>query len=1371
MEKERPLCKSKGKKTRGKQNSDEKEAKVDEIYKAVMQKVQEAMKNMNDGRSSVKLPNKAINDKKETITTHMKLDVKSIEVETQKEKQIDGSESSDNTKDIDLKQETLDTEKKTESSQKKEQNQTLETVKIKNTETEYTNKTNEGNCIKPKRGPGRPRKNPVITTMVSNQSETESIAGQKKNVTFSESTKFVENKGKQHKLQKSKNKSSALKKNPVEDSDNTSVDSDENLSQENKETITKNSFNLLEEQENEPPNVFPSYKGSTELERRLSNEKDSTDNLREKNELNKSIIKGSKEQNSSPVYDWYAQKTAQEKFQKTQIELQNLGYDFLNENRLVKFENGKITKNPFKYNPKNEAHYQEVAEKVTKYVQGIMETDYDMRKFYLFNGTYVYATPDFRHNPEMTVIIHGSGNVQSGVWARKICCSRGLTYGSQLPYIKHFTGKGQSVVCLNTNEPHHKTTKKPDPYGHAKSAFAEVIMCAGASRINIIAFSAGGSVLVQLIEDGIDFFRNYVYQVTLLDSIHGQNPEKYSEDTKIFLKDRGVHYIRSKQDLGKELTTHDLMKTLSANTTDHDDVPNSAFYLVTRDLDHTINNLKSKEASNKQSQMENMSVMAKLSLKALETYKAEERAKASSKFIDTSFGSPTHMSTPDINKVEKSKMVDAESDKHKTITDQPKSTESGTGERIEKQKKIAASDDSEDTSTKRNVKKRGRPSTQKTRDEDKTAITDDNQNKDLTKTDRKTRASTSIEDLTKITEPGTGDSTRKGAASTDATKDTSTIRNLKTRGNTSKMKTTDKDNESKADNNKDKDLTKNIRTTRASKLRLQQLKSEESGTGESSGKGKEIAAIDPKEDQSTTSNRKTRGSTVKEQGKKTNETIVTNEDNSTKGDAETKKNDLASEISEKVLEQYPIHQFNIDSFSLSNYNRNRMSLSTGHSAVFTHPSGFELGVYCPGPGEAIAFFDIKKDKKNFVDEGEYRDFAAATVSEHAIIEYDPYGENVANVHLSECSPILNITSQCDLMRRTLINKQKECDEHFQRTKKRKKLVLKKYKTRQIPLICYERLPAGQHSVIECVDCKQTYHQACVDSTDKEEQFKCLACTLPYKGIEWADGGIRNSCTVDNTFSCLALNQHFNKDFINQLPKKTPKWFKDAAMAASENDDALCHLLLHKKLLKSGHLTNNASDCLWGNPDMIYLELGEKKFLQTRNCTDTCKQNGKQYMGLPQLHHDEAYQNIERMTKEDDLVTMKKCLYCGEIQVRNKLTLADKEEPVIVPFQLDETSYSARFLAENLADSLVISGQQFELKQIIVNQSRRGHFMSLIKHPSGKWLAYDGMYKGPGRAHGQRYIRTNHFRLPATSDWSSEYSKVQSVEYVRTTKRK
>jgi hypothetical protein len=652
MEKERPLCKSKGKKTRGKQNSDEKEAKVDEIYKAVMQKVQEAMKNMNDGRSSVKLPNKAINDINETITTHMKLDVKSIEVETQKEKQIDGSESSDNTKDIDLKQETLDTEKKTESSQKKEQNQTLETVKIKNTETEYTNKTNEGNCIKPKRGPGRPRKNPVITTMVSNQSETESIAGQKKNVTFSESTKFVENKGKQHKLQKSKNKSSALKKNPVEDSDNTSVDSDENLSQENKETITKNSFNLLEEQENEPPNVFPSYKGSTELERRLSNEKDSTDNLREKNELNKSIIKGSKEQNSSPVYDWYAQKTAQEKFQKTQIELQNLGYDFLNENRLVKFENGKITKNPFKYNPKNEAHYQEVAEKVTKYVQGIMETDYDMRKFYLFNGTYVYATPDFRHNPEMTVIIHGSGNVQSGVWARKLCCSQGLQYGSQLPYIKHFTGKGQSVVCLNTNEPHHKTTKKPDPYGHAKSAFAEVIMCAGASRINIIAFSAGGSVLVQLIEDGIDFFRNNVYQVTLLDSIHGQNPEKYSEGTKIFLKDRGVHYIQSKQDLGKELTTHDLMKTLSANTTDHDDVPNSAFYLVTRDLDHTINNLKSKEASNKQSQMENMSVMAKLSLKALETYKAEERAKASSKFIDTSFGSPTHMSTLDINKVE-----------------------------------------------------------------------------------------------------------------------------------------------------------------------------------------------------------------------------------------------------------------------------------------------------------------------------------------------------------------------------------------------------------------------------------------------------------------------------------------------------------------------------------------------------------------------------------------------------------------------------------------------------------------------------------------------------------------------------------------------
>ena len=55
-------------------------------------------------------------------------------------------------------------------------------------------------------------------------------------------------------------------------------------------------------------------------------------------------------------------------------------------------------------------------------------------------------------------------------------------------------------------------------------------------------------------------------------------------------------------------------------------------------------------------------------------------------------------------------------------------------------------------------------------------------------------------------------------------------------------------------------------------------------------------------------------------------------------------------------------------------------------------------------------------------------------------------------------------------------------------------------------------------------------------------------------------------------------------------------------------------------------------------------------------------------------------------------------------------------------------------------------------------------MAYMKHaPTGKWLAYDGLYYGQSQPK-QRI--PNHFRLAKTSDLCYQFSKVTSVEYYR-----
>lgn len=72
-------------------------------------------------------------------------------------------------------------------------------------------------------------------------------------------------------------------------------------------------------------------------------------------------------------------------------------------------------------------------------------TDVDLRSF-------IFATEDALENQKLVILIHGSGVVRAGQWARRLIINDNLKSGTQIPYIKKARELGYGVFVLNTND-------------------------------------------------------------------------------------------------------------------------------------------------------------------------------------------------------------------------------------------------------------------------------------------------------------------------------------------------------------------------------------------------------------------------------------------------------------------------------------------------------------------------------------------------------------------------------------------------------------------------------------------------------------------------------------------------------------------------------------------------------------------------------------------------------------------------------------------------------------------------------------------------------------------------------------------------------
>uniref|UniRef100_UPI00398ED841 cotranscriptional regulator ARB2A homolog isoform X4 n=1 Tax=Pristiophorus japonicus TaxID=55135 RepID=UPI00398ED841 len=108
----------------------------------------------------------------------------------------------------------------------------------------------------------------------------------------------------------------------------------------------------------------------------------------------------------------------------------------------------------------NQKRYEALGEIITHCVYELLEKECHLKKVYLpvdasedEPKSFIFTSEDAITNPDkLMVLIHGSGVVRVGQWARRLIINEDLDSGTQIPFIKRAMDEGYGVIVLNTNE-------------------------------------------------------------------------------------------------------------------------------------------------------------------------------------------------------------------------------------------------------------------------------------------------------------------------------------------------------------------------------------------------------------------------------------------------------------------------------------------------------------------------------------------------------------------------------------------------------------------------------------------------------------------------------------------------------------------------------------------------------------------------------------------------------------------------------------------------------------------------------------------------------------------------------------------------------
>ena len=257
--------------------------------------------------------------------------------------------------------------------------------------------------------------------------------------------------------------------------------------------------------------------------------------------------------------------------------IEAFGYHFTEDGKLRSKDN-----EPFKFI--GQEHYEALGEAITEEVYTLLETRGGLERIYLPIGatetqprSFIFATPDALSKGKLLLLVHGSGVVRAGQWARRLIINHSLDSGTQLPYISRAKKEGYGVIVLNTNRNRDENGQpilgNENPENHAAYVWENVIAPAlqskAVTQIDIVAHSYGGVVTCNMVNRFRDEFVEYVHKIAFTDSVHSVS-SRLPRDS--FITKHVVNWVTSSEPLDTVLqySLNDA-KRVSAGTTVHEE--------------------------------------------------------------------------------------------------------------------------------------------------------------------------------------------------------------------------------------------------------------------------------------------------------------------------------------------------------------------------------------------------------------------------------------------------------------------------------------------------------------------------------------------------------------------------------------------------------------------------------------------------------------------------------------------------------------------------------------------------------------------------------------------------------------------------------
>lgn len=247
----------------------------------------------------------------------------------------------------------------------------------------------------------------------------------------------------------------------------------------------------------------------------------------------------------------------------------------------------------------NQRRYEALGEVITDYVYDLVIREGKLQKAtipidaadgepttFILHSKNAFTTTD-----RLVILIHGSGVVRAGQWARRLIVNDSLNSGTQLPFVKRAEGLGYEVIVLNTND-NSREGKGPvrgseSPESHTTYVWENLVVKSPAKYVAIIAHSYGGIVTIHLANSYPHSFQERIFAIAFTDSPHSLSAQGTSTSMIQWLKKVARNWVSSSQPLDTPLHQSDDLKIpcVSAGNERHDMTSWSSFASIFEFLD------------------------------------------------------------------------------------------------------------------------------------------------------------------------------------------------------------------------------------------------------------------------------------------------------------------------------------------------------------------------------------------------------------------------------------------------------------------------------------------------------------------------------------------------------------------------------------------------------------------------------------------------------------------------------------------------------------------------------------------------------------------------------------------------------------------